>query len=196
MANGGDGYPNFSSRMTSQDIMEEVVADYITANYSDRAEGPRWWRRAHHLPGRQPGTAPDCPVTGSVSLTFRTRVPRVHDRAGAPRLMAAGRRLLSAVVFALVAVGLPATAAGHDGITGVFVEPDLVNPGGVIVVRGDNVSTDDPVRVELVSRGHPDRARDRRHRRRGPFHGRREPSRRTWRPARTRSRSTARPAFG
>ena len=32
MANGGDGYPNFSSRMTSQDIMEEVVADYITAN--------------------------------------------------------------------------------------------------------------------------------------------------------------------
>ena len=34
MANGGDGYPNFSSRMTSQDIMEEVVADYITANYS------------------------------------------------------------------------------------------------------------------------------------------------------------------
>jgi 2',3'-cyclic-nucleotide 2'-phosphodiesterase (5'-nucleotidase family)/predicted AlkP superfamily phosphohydrolase/phosphomutase len=32
MANGGDGYPNFSARMTSQDIMEEVVADYITAN--------------------------------------------------------------------------------------------------------------------------------------------------------------------
>ena len=43
MANGGDGYPNFTSRMTSQDIMEEVVADYITANYPDRAEGPRWW---------------------------------------------------------------------------------------------------------------------------------------------------------
>ena len=37
MATGGDGYPNFSSRMTSQDIMEEVVADYITANYSHRA---------------------------------------------------------------------------------------------------------------------------------------------------------------
>ena len=32
IANGGDGYPNFSARMTSQDIMEEVVADYITAN--------------------------------------------------------------------------------------------------------------------------------------------------------------------
>ena len=32
MANAGDGYPNFSARMTSQDIMEEVVADYITAS--------------------------------------------------------------------------------------------------------------------------------------------------------------------
>jgi 2',3'-cyclic-nucleotide 2'-phosphodiesterase (5'-nucleotidase family) len=32
MAGGGDGYPNFSSRATSQDIMDQVAADYITAN--------------------------------------------------------------------------------------------------------------------------------------------------------------------
>jgi 2',3'-cyclic-nucleotide 2'-phosphodiesterase (5'-nucleotidase family) len=32
MASGGDGYPNFSSRSTSQDIMEQVTADYITAS--------------------------------------------------------------------------------------------------------------------------------------------------------------------
>jgi 2',3'-cyclic-nucleotide 2'-phosphodiesterase (5'-nucleotidase family) len=32
MATGGDGYPNFASRMTTQDIMEQVAADYITAN--------------------------------------------------------------------------------------------------------------------------------------------------------------------
>ena len=32
MATGGDGYPNFASRMTTQDIMEQVVADYITAH--------------------------------------------------------------------------------------------------------------------------------------------------------------------
>ena len=32
MANGGDGYPNFASRMTTQDIMEQVVADYVTAH--------------------------------------------------------------------------------------------------------------------------------------------------------------------
>jgi 2',3'-cyclic-nucleotide 2'-phosphodiesterase (5'-nucleotidase family) len=32
MAGGGDGYPVFSSRATSQDIMDQVAADYITAN--------------------------------------------------------------------------------------------------------------------------------------------------------------------
>jgi 2',3'-cyclic-nucleotide 2'-phosphodiesterase (5'-nucleotidase family) len=31
-ATGGDGYPNVASRMTTQDIMEQVVADYVTAN--------------------------------------------------------------------------------------------------------------------------------------------------------------------
>jgi 2',3'-cyclic-nucleotide 2'-phosphodiesterase (5'-nucleotidase family) len=32
MATGGDGYPNFASRMTTQDIMEQVTADHITAS--------------------------------------------------------------------------------------------------------------------------------------------------------------------
>ena len=31
-ATGGDGYPNFASRMTTQDIMEQVEADYMTAH--------------------------------------------------------------------------------------------------------------------------------------------------------------------
>jgi 2',3'-cyclic-nucleotide 2'-phosphodiesterase (5'-nucleotidase family) len=31
-ATGGDGYPNFASRMTTQDIMEQVTADFITAH--------------------------------------------------------------------------------------------------------------------------------------------------------------------
>ena len=31
MANGGDGYPVFTSRMTTQDIMDQVAADYVTA---------------------------------------------------------------------------------------------------------------------------------------------------------------------
>ena len=32
IANGGDGYPNFASRMVSQDFMDEVTADYIGPN--------------------------------------------------------------------------------------------------------------------------------------------------------------------
>jgi 2',3'-cyclic-nucleotide 2'-phosphodiesterase (5'-nucleotidase family) len=32
MAAGGDGYPNVASRAHSQDLMDQVVADYITAN--------------------------------------------------------------------------------------------------------------------------------------------------------------------
>jgi 2',3'-cyclic-nucleotide 2'-phosphodiesterase (5'-nucleotidase family) len=31
MASGGDGYPNFSSRATSQEIMDQVAADYVAA---------------------------------------------------------------------------------------------------------------------------------------------------------------------
>jgi 2',3'-cyclic-nucleotide 2'-phosphodiesterase (5'-nucleotidase family) len=32
MAAGGDGYPNFVSRATTQDIMDQTLADYVTAN--------------------------------------------------------------------------------------------------------------------------------------------------------------------
>jgi 2',3'-cyclic-nucleotide 2'-phosphodiesterase (5'-nucleotidase family) len=32
MASGGDGYPFFTPRMTTQDIMDQVLADYVTAN--------------------------------------------------------------------------------------------------------------------------------------------------------------------
>jgi len=31
MASGGDGYPVFTSRMTTQDIMDQTLADYVTA---------------------------------------------------------------------------------------------------------------------------------------------------------------------
>jgi 2',3'-cyclic-nucleotide 2'-phosphodiesterase (5'-nucleotidase family) len=32
MANGGDGYPNFASRMVTREIMDQVLADYVAAN--------------------------------------------------------------------------------------------------------------------------------------------------------------------
>jgi 2',3'-cyclic-nucleotide 2'-phosphodiesterase (5'-nucleotidase family)/predicted AlkP superfamily phosphohydrolase/phosphomutase len=32
IASGGDGYPNFTSRITTRDIMDQVLADYVQAN--------------------------------------------------------------------------------------------------------------------------------------------------------------------
>jgi len=32
MSSGGDGYPNFFSRATTQNLMDQVLADWITAN--------------------------------------------------------------------------------------------------------------------------------------------------------------------
>jgi 2',3'-cyclic-nucleotide 2'-phosphodiesterase (5'-nucleotidase family) len=32
MSTGGDGYPNFFSRATTQNLMDQVLADYISAN--------------------------------------------------------------------------------------------------------------------------------------------------------------------
>ena len=32
MANGGDGYPNFTSRMVTREFMDEVLADYVSAS--------------------------------------------------------------------------------------------------------------------------------------------------------------------
>ncbi|MDP9492100.1 MAG: 5'-nucleotidase C-terminal domain-containing protein [Actinomycetota bacterium] len=58
MANAGDGYPNFASRMTSLEIMDQVVADYVTANQPI----------APSIQGRivctdsNPALAPACPV--------------------------------------------------------------------------------------------------------------------------------------
>jgi len=31
MANGGDGYPNLASRMVTREIMDQVLAEYVTA---------------------------------------------------------------------------------------------------------------------------------------------------------------------
>jgi len=78
-------------------------------------------------------------------------VTRVNDQVGAPGRHALGHRLVSAILLAVcgLAIGLPAVAA-HDGFTGIILEPDHANPGGVVAVRGDNISTDESLRVELV----------------------------------------------
>jgi 2',3'-cyclic-nucleotide 2'-phosphodiesterase (5'-nucleotidase family) len=59
MATGGDGYPNFYARGTTQAIMDQVVADHITAN---TPLAPALQGRIVCTDANGVGTAPDCPV--------------------------------------------------------------------------------------------------------------------------------------
>jgi 2',3'-cyclic-nucleotide 2'-phosphodiesterase (5'-nucleotidase family) len=59
MATGGDGYPNVYSRGTTQAIMDQVLADYITAN---TPVSPTIQGRIVCTDANGAGTAPDCPV--------------------------------------------------------------------------------------------------------------------------------------
>jgi 2',3'-cyclic-nucleotide 2'-phosphodiesterase (5'-nucleotidase family)/predicted AlkP superfamily phosphohydrolase/phosphomutase len=58
MVNGGDGYPNFFARATTRDIMDQVLADYITAN---TPISPAIQARIHCF-DPNPGTGNDCPA--------------------------------------------------------------------------------------------------------------------------------------
>jgi 2',3'-cyclic-nucleotide 2'-phosphodiesterase (5'-nucleotidase family) len=57
MSSGGDGYPNFFSRATTQDLMDQVLADYITAN---TPINPSIQGRIHCV-DLNPGAGNDCP---------------------------------------------------------------------------------------------------------------------------------------
>jgi 2',3'-cyclic-nucleotide 2'-phosphodiesterase (5'-nucleotidase family) len=58
MASGGDGYPNFFSRETTQNIMDQVLADYVTAN---SPISPSIQSRVSCFDAN-PGTGNDCPA--------------------------------------------------------------------------------------------------------------------------------------
>ena len=64
MATGGDGYPNVYARGTTQDIMDQVLADYITANTPDQPGDPGPHRlhdqRRDCLPGGDAVTPQAC----------------------------------------------------------------------------------------------------------------------------------------
>jgi 2',3'-cyclic-nucleotide 2'-phosphodiesterase (5'-nucleotidase family) len=63
MASGGDGYPSFSPRVTTQDIMDQVTADYITANSPiTPAVQASPNGRINCADSNGVGTAPDCPT--------------------------------------------------------------------------------------------------------------------------------------
>ncbi len=59
VAYGGDGYPNLAARMTTQNIMDQVLADYIGAN---TPVNPTPQGRIVCTDSNGVGTAPDCPV--------------------------------------------------------------------------------------------------------------------------------------
>jgi 2',3'-cyclic-nucleotide 2'-phosphodiesterase (5'-nucleotidase family)/predicted AlkP superfamily phosphohydrolase/phosphomutase len=58
MMTGGDGYPVFTSRATTQDIMDQVTADYVTAN---SPISPSIQGRIHCF-DPNPGAGPNCPA--------------------------------------------------------------------------------------------------------------------------------------
>lgn len=45
---------------------------------------------------------------------------------------------------------LPGAAVAHEGAARLILDPDRVNPGGVVVVRGEDLGADDEMRVALV----------------------------------------------
>jgi hypothetical protein len=62
MASGGDGYPNFSSRVTTQNIMDQVLADYITASSPVSPVVKAFPDGRINCEDGNGGTPPDCPV--------------------------------------------------------------------------------------------------------------------------------------
>ena len=58
MTSGGDRYPNFFSRATTQNIMDQVLADYITANTPINPA----IQSCIHCVDAHPGVGNDCPA--------------------------------------------------------------------------------------------------------------------------------------
>lgn len=62
MASGGDSYPNFSSRMASQEIMDQVLADYVTANSPLSPSVKAFPNGRINCADSNGATAPNCPT--------------------------------------------------------------------------------------------------------------------------------------
>jgi hypothetical protein len=76
---------------------------------------------------------------------------------GAPGRMARERRRFTPLTLArvvgasaLVTLATAGIGLGHDGFTGITLEPPRVNPGGVVVITGHQVATDEPVAISLA----------------------------------------------
>jgi len=62
-----------------------------------------------------------------------------------------GPRSVAAVAtLAFLLAALPGAASAHDGIARLILEPDRVNPGGVVVIRGEDLGADDVMQIALI----------------------------------------------
>lgn len=92
-----------------------------------------------------------------------------HHRAGLPRRVAitlrtfgreggakprplgvSGRIAASAVAVVVALMIVPSSVGAHEGSARLILEPDRVNPGGVVVVRGEDLGADNEMTVALV----------------------------------------------
>jgi 2',3'-cyclic-nucleotide 2'-phosphodiesterase (5'-nucleotidase family) len=62
IASGGDFYPNFASRMTTQEIMDQVLADYVTANSPLSPSVKAFPNGRINCADSNGATAPNCPT--------------------------------------------------------------------------------------------------------------------------------------
>ena len=129
-ASGGDGYPNFRSRMTTQDTLDQDLADYI-ATLPDHlihpVLGPRIVCTDSDLDQRA-GLPGRVAVAGPVSRRLANLVRRTTAAA------------LAAAVVMLLAI---TSTAAHEGGPRLILEPDPVNPGGVVLIRGEDLALDE-----------------------------------------------------
>jgi len=73
-------------------------------------------------------------LSGQLSVTSRT----------APRLLAA------AAILAFLLAALPGAASAHEGVARLILEPERVNPGGVVTIRGEDLRADDTMTIALL----------------------------------------------
>lgn len=74
-------------------------------------------------------------MSGQLSVTSRT----------APRLLAA------AAILAFLLAALPGAASAHEGVARLILEPERVNPGGVVTIRGEDLRADDTMTITLIA---------------------------------------------
>jgi hypothetical protein len=74
---------------------------------------------------------------------------RSAARARSSHQQVLGAAGLAAAILLLAWIW-PLTAAAHGGGPALILEPDRVNPGGVLTVRGEDLGADEPIAFKIV----------------------------------------------